>query len=79
MGGEWEDVPDTSDDTDAAGVGDGCSQLGTGGNVHAGKHDGVVDLQEICEGGSYLLFWLLAQRFRTKVNGYLRGAAMIAV
>jgi hypothetical protein len=48
-------VSDTSDDTDTSSVGDGGSKLWAGGNIHTGKHDGVVDLQEIGERRAQLL------------------------
>lgn len=47
-------VADTTDDTETAGVGDGGSQLGTGSDVHAGKHDGVLDLEKIGDGSADL-------------------------
>lgn len=48
-------VADTADDTDTAGVGDGGGELRPGGDVHAGKHDWVLDLEEIGGGGANLL------------------------
>lgn len=48
-------VADTTDDTHTTGVGDGGGQLGAGGDVHAGKQDGVLDLEKISERGSDLL------------------------
>lgn len=48
-------VADTTDDTHATGVGDGGSQLGTGSDVHAGKQDGVLDLEKIGDRGADLL------------------------
>ena len=48
-------VSNTANDTDTAGVGDGCGELRTGGDVHAGKHDRVVDLEEIGGSGTDLL------------------------
>jgi hypothetical protein len=53
MGG----VADATDHTDATGVGDGCCELRAGGDVHAGEHDGVCDLEQV--GGDRAdLFWL---------------------
>ena len=40
-------VSDTTNNTDSACIRDGCCELRTGGDVHASKHDWVVDLQEI--------------------------------
>lgn len=48
-------VSDTADDAHAAGVGDGSRQLGTGGDVHAGQQDGVLDLEKISDGSADLL------------------------
>lgn len=49
-------VSNTADDPDAAGVGDCSGELGACGDVHAGQHDGVVDLQEIGGDGPDLLW-----------------------
>jgi len=48
-------VSDTSDHTDTTGVGDGGGELRTSSDVHASKHDGVVDLQEVSGDGAKLL------------------------
>ncbi len=48
-------VVDATKDTHTAGVGDGRGQLGPGCHVHAGKQNGVVDLEKIGDGGSDLL------------------------
>lgn len=48
-------VSDTADDAHTAGVGDGSRQLGTGGDVHAGQQDGVLDLEKIGDGCADLL------------------------
>ena len=40
-------VTDTTNDTKTSGIGDGGGELRASGDVHAGQHDGVVDLQEI--------------------------------
>lgn len=40
-------VANSSNDTDTSGIGDGGGELRTSSDVHAGQHDGVVDLQEI--------------------------------
>jgi hypothetical protein len=42
-------VSDATEDTDAAGVCDGGSELGTSSHVHAREHDGVLDLQQVGE------------------------------
>lgn len=42
-------VTNTADDTETAGVGDSSSKLGSSSHVHAGQHDGVLDLQQISE------------------------------
>ena len=38
-------------DTKAAGVGDGCGQLGACGPADAGVQDGVAHIQQVAEGG----------------------------
>ena len=38
-------------DTKAAGIGDGCGQLGACGPSDAGVQDGVAHIQEVAEGG----------------------------
>lgn len=48
-------VADTTDDTETTGVGDGGSQLGSSGDVHAGQQDGVLDLEKIRDGRANLL------------------------
>ena len=48
-------VANTANDTNTSCVGDGGGELGTGSDVHAGQHDGVVDLEEIGRGGADLL------------------------
>lgn len=48
-------VADASDDAEATGVGDGGGELRTGGHVHAGEQNGVLDLEQIGDGGSELL------------------------
>jgi len=48
-------VADTADDTETASVGDGSSQLGASGHVHAGQQDGVLDLEKIGDGRADLL------------------------
>lgn len=48
-------VADAADNTQAAGVGDCGGEFRTGGDVHAGEHDGVVDLEEIGRCGAELL------------------------
>jgi hypothetical protein len=40
-------VPNAANDTQAACVCNGGSELGSGGHVHAGQHDGVLDLQQV--------------------------------
>ena len=40
-------LPYTTDDAKTSSVCDSRSQLGTSSDVHAGKHDGMVDLQKI--------------------------------
>jgi len=49
-------VSDATDDTETAGIGDCGSKFRAGGNVHASKDDGVVDLQEIRRDGLDLLW-----------------------
>lgn len=46
----------SSNDTETTGIGDCGSQLGPSSNVHASKHDGVFDLQELGGGGLDLLW-----------------------
>jgi hypothetical protein len=63
-------VADATDHTDATGVGDGCCELGTGGNVHAGEHDGVCDLEQV--GGDRAdLFWLGVSMLRSHCLRFL--------
>jgi hypothetical protein len=40
-------VAHATDHTDATGVGDGCCELRTGSDVHAGEHDGMCDLEQV--------------------------------
>lgn len=49
-------VVDATKDTHAAGVGDSRGQLGASSDVHAGKQDGVVDLEKIGDRGPDLLW-----------------------
>lgn len=46
---------DASNDAEATGIGDCSGKFGTSGNIHASKHDGVVDLEEVSDRGSDLL------------------------
>lgn len=48
-------VADATDDAEPAGVGDRGSEFRPGGDVHAGEHDGVVDFEEVGDGGAELL------------------------
>jgi hypothetical protein len=48
-------VADAADDTQAASIGDGGGKLGAGSDVHAGEENGVVDLEQISDGGTDLL------------------------
>lgn len=57
-------VTDATDDTEAAGVGDSSSELGTSSHVHASQHDGVLDLQQVGELGAELLWSLSAAILR---------------
>ena len=47
-------VADASDDTETAGICDCSCEFWTSGDVHTGKHDGVVDFEEVCDCGSEL-------------------------
>ena len=71
-------LPYTTDDADATGITHSSCKLWASGNVHASQHDGVVDLQKICDRGPYLLFLRLSTRLKqdidTGVNS--RGDAM---
>lgn len=49
-------VADATDDTETAGVGDSSGELGTSGNVHAGKQNRVLDLEKIGDGSANLLY-----------------------
>ena len=49
-------VSNTSNNAQASGVGDSSGKLRTSGDVHSGKHDRVIDLQEIGRCGSDLLY-----------------------
>lgn len=40
-------VANSSENTEASGVGNGGSELRAGGNVHTSKHNRVVDLEEV--------------------------------
>jgi hypothetical protein len=57
-------VSNATEDTDAAGVCDGSSELGTSSHVHAREHDGVLDLQQVGELCADLLCGLSALRRR---------------
>lgn len=76
-------VSDTTNDTDTAGVGDGGGELRTGGDVHAGKHDGVVDLEEVGRDRSDL-FCAVVRHCTSACDAcaargaVLRGLAMVA-
>jgi len=48
-------VTDASNHTNTTSVGHGGSELRSSSDVHAGKHDGVPDLQEIRRDGANLL------------------------
>lgn len=48
-------VADTTNDTQATSIGDSGGQLGTSGHIHTCQQDGVVDLEQIGEGGTDLL------------------------
>lgn len=48
-------VANATDDTETTGIGDGGSELGTSGDVHAGEQHGVLDLEKISDGGANLL------------------------
>ena len=40
-------VPDAANDTDTAGIRDSSCEPRTGSNIHACKHDRVIDLEEV--------------------------------
>lgn len=48
-------VTDTTYDAQTAGIGNGCSQLGTSSNVHTSQQDGMLDLEQLGNGGANLL------------------------
>lgn len=48
-------VSDTTEDTDSSGVGHGSGELRSSSHIHASKHDGVLDLQQIRKLGAELL------------------------
>jgi hypothetical protein len=48
-------VTDTTDNTEAAGIGNGCCELWASSNVHTSQEDWVLDLQEIGSSGADLL------------------------
>lgn len=56
-------VTNTSDDTETTSVGDRGCQFGASGHVHTRQQDGVVDLEQIGNGGtdylcrSHMLAW----------------------
>ena len=52
----WQGLSYSSNDTEATGIGDCCSQLGPSSNVHASKDDWVFDLEKIGGGGLQLLW-----------------------
>lgn len=54
-------VVDAANDAQAAGIGDGSGELGTGSHVHACEQHGVVDLEQIGGGGADFL-WQSLQR-----------------
>ena len=77
-------VADAADNAQAASVGDSSGEFGAGGDVHAGEHDGVVDLEEVCDRRAEL-FWKesqlsmvrLAGEQREEREGFVRGDAMV--
>jgi hypothetical protein len=80
-------VADASDDTEAASVGDCGGELGAGSHVHAGEQNGVLDLEQIGDGGSELLCMtrvsvsdclrIIGERMRFRGND-VRGEAMMS-
>lgn len=48
-------ISDTTNNTETTSVGDGSGEFRTSGDVHAGKEDGVLDLEKIGDGSSELL------------------------
>lgn len=49
-------IADTTNNTKTTSVGDSGGKLGTSGNVHARKEDGMLDLEKIGDGSSELLW-----------------------
>jgi hypothetical protein len=49
-------ISDTTDNTETAGIRDGCGKLRTSCDVHASKKNWVVDLQEIRKGRPELFY-----------------------
>lgn len=75
-------IADTADDTEATGIADSSSQLGTGSDVHAGQQHGVLDPEEIGDRGTDLLcrvaMWLALEGKITTVNWRRRSDIAVA-
>ena len=67
-----------SNDTKATGIGDCSGKFRTSSNVHTGKHDRVVYLQQVGDRGPDLLCWAVStcQVFSGEVEN-IRGEAMM--
>lgn len=67
-------VANSSENTEASGVGNGCSELRAGGNVHTSKHNRVVNLEEV-GGNRAELFcrWPSVGKLGTTVNSGVKG------
>jgi hypothetical protein len=70
-------VANATQHTDTAGIGDSRRELRPSSHVHASKHDGVLDLQQVGELGADLLCGLLAERATREPDGDVRGEAMM--
>lgn len=61
-------VPHSTNDTEAAGVCDRCSEFGAGRHIHTSEKNGVIDFEKVGDRGTNLLCgvklekWLFNQR-----------------
>ena len=66
-------VANTTNDTETTSVGNGSSELGSSSHVHASKHDGVLDLEQISKLRADLLYETSAATHEQVERGHLRG------
>lgn len=69
-------VPHSSNDSEAASVGDRCCEFGAGGNIHTSKEDRVVDFEEVGDRGTELFCGMMLERrlFKSENGRLTRGS-----